>query len=82
MKNLYFEGHSEKPGMLLKLEEIQEIVRSFFASIVHTAPLTNLSVCVNICQPFTLLRFCTKTQIEIIVFVGSHCSQQRRKNIR
>ena len=32
---------------------------------VHTAPLTNLSVFVDICQPFTRLRFCTKIQATI-----------------
>ena len=46
---------------------------------VHTAPLTNLSVFVDTCQQFTLLHFCTKIQTRIHVFVGSHCSQQRRQ---
>ena len=48
---------------------------------VHTAPLTNLSAFVDICQPFTLLCFCTKIKVELFVFVGSHCSQQRRERI-
>jgi len=48
----------------------------------HSAPLTNLSVFVGICQPFILLCVCTKFSTEICVFVHSYCSQQRRANIR
>ena len=50
---------------------------------VHTAPLPNEFIrFVDICQPVILLCFCAKIQIKIIVFVGLHSSQQRRKNIR
>ena len=39
----------------------------------HENPsLTNLSVFADICQPFTLLRFCTKFQPKIYVFLCVH----------
>ena len=34
---------------------------------------------VDICQPFTLLRFCAQIQIHISFSVGSRCAQQRKK---
>ena len=41
---------------------------------VHTAPLTNLSVVVDICQLFTMLLSSANIQKIISVSVGSHLS--------
>ena len=55
---------------------------SFRLGWVHTAPRTNLSVIVDICQPLTLLRFCAKSQIKIpVLWVHTAHSNGRKISV-
>ena len=63
--------HAFPHAQVITMQLISQYFNLYAANLATCdAPLTNLSVFVDICQPFILLQFCRKIQIKNVWFCG------------